>query len=184
MAMNANPLVGTIRINESSGRLPWQGTARGKRPFLNEWRFCACQGVSYVTQARRLRLSKGGSKLQSVRRVSAIGLALLVVSWIALPAVACMLPGQGMTAAEHACCKKMPKMCGSAHMPRSHSCCQKEVQSGGTLIVATSHHFAVTLEGIAALPALYPPSPSLALSSLTQDSPSADSPPGSAVLRI
>jgi len=182
-AMRNNAIVGAIKMDESMGRLSWQATARGRRSLFAGWSFGAGHPINQLLQTR-LRLRNGGPKLQLVRRGSAIAVVLMVVSWVALPALACMLPGRGMTPAEHACCRKMPKMCGSMRMPQSHSCCEKEVQSGSSLVVATSHHFAATLQVIDAVPTLLPPPASLVVSSLTQESPPSDSPPGSAVLRI
>jgi hypothetical protein len=166
-------------MDESMGRLSWQATARGRRSCLEGWGFGVDQPIN-----QHLRLGNGAPTLQIVRRLLAITVTLLVISWVALPALACMLPGRGMTPAEHACCRKMPKMCGPTQMPRSHSCCQKEVQSGGTLIVPAGHHFAATLRVIGPLPALFPPPASAAVSTATQESPPSPSPPGSTVLKI
>ena len=182
MAMRNNAIVGAIKMDESMGRLSRQATARGRRSFLAGWSFDAGHPITQLLHTR-LHLRNCAPKLQIVRRVSAIAVVLLVVSWVALPAVACMLPGPGMTPAEHACCRKMPKMCGSMRMPQSHSCCEKEVQSGSSLVVAASHQFAAPLQVIGGLPTLLPPPSSLVVSSLTQESPP-DSPPGAAVLRI
>jgi hypothetical protein len=64
------------------------------------------------------------SRLDTMRRAFAMGVTFLMLGWAAAPALACLLPGRAMTAEEHACCKQMSKMCGSANMPQSHSCCQ------------------------------------------------------------
>ena len=55
---------------------------------------------------------------------SKIGVFALALMLAALPAVACVLPGAGMTSAERECCKKMAEQCGHAGMAKSHSCCQ------------------------------------------------------------
>ena len=183
MAMMSNAIVSAIKMDGSMGRLPWQATAQGRRFFLGGWSFGTGRPITQLFHTR-LRLRNRAPRLQIVRRVLAIAVVLLVVSWVALPALACMLPGRGMTPAEHACCRKMPKMCGSMRMPQSHSCCEKEVQSGSSLVVATSHHFAATLQVMGGLPTLLPPPASLVVSSLTQESPPSDSRPGAAVLRI
>lgn len=129
-----------------------------------------------------LRLKNGAVRLQMMRRMLAIGVALLAVLWIASPALACLLPGRAMTVAEHACCKKMAKMCGSAHMPHSHSCCKEEGQPSNTSVLLAHHQLAPSLQ----IAALYVPSRSreFALPGVTLDRPPSDSPPDSSVLRI
>lgn len=64
------------------------------------------------------------SRLGIMRRAFAMGVTFLMLGCVSAPALACLLPERAMTAAEHACCKQMSKMCGSANMPQSHSCCQ------------------------------------------------------------
>jgi hypothetical protein len=182
MAMMSNAIVGATRWMSQWAVFPGRQLLGEGGPFLIVGASAPANQIPSLQIGLRLR--NGAPKLQIVRRVSAIAVVLLVVSWVALPALACMLPGRGMTPAEHACCRKMPKMCGSMRMPQSHSCCEKEVQSGSSLVVATSHHFAATLQVIGELPTLLPPPASLVVSSLTQESPPSDSPPGSAVLRI
>lgn len=73
---------------------------------------------------RYLRWRNNMSRLDTMRRAFATGVTFLMLVWVSAPALACLLPERAMTAAEHACCKKMPEMCGSANMPQSHSCCQ------------------------------------------------------------
>ena len=65
-------------------------------------------------------------------------LALTFALWLPLigPAMACVLPGAQMTAAEMACCKQMTAECGNATMPASHGCCHKEVANSGYLKTA------------------------------------------------
>jgi hypothetical protein len=109
--------------------------------------------------------------------------AFLAMFWVASPAVACLLPGHAMTAAEHACCKKMAEMCGTAQMPQSHSCCQKEAQPSDVSVVIAHHQSAFAPHTITES---FAPSPLRELRSLgaTLDRPPSASPPDSSVLRI
>ena len=61
---------------------------------------------------------------QRIGPVKIHAMALIMVLWAVTPGLACLLPGQGMTAAEQECCPKMAAQCGSAMMPSSHTCCQ------------------------------------------------------------
>jgi hypothetical protein len=63
-------------------------------------------------------------KLAMLKLLIKVGVCALALMLAALPVMACVLPGTGMTAAERACCKKMAEQCGHAGMAKSHSCCQ------------------------------------------------------------
>jgi hypothetical protein len=118
-----------------------------------------------------------------MRRTFAIVTVLLAFLWVALPALACLLPGRAMTPAEHACCKQMAKMCGSAHMPQSHSCCQKEVQPGNASILVAHHQFAPALQ-VLTVSFNFFSSRESELRGNALDRPPAYSPPVSSVLKI
>lgn len=70
---------------------------------------------------------------------------VLVLVWMAIPALAC-LPASTMTQVEMECCKKMA---GDCHMgSRSHPCCEKNVnQTSPVATVERSHrlHAVVTV---------------------------------------
>lgn len=181
--MGNTALIRAFQTDTPKGRLSWQATARGRWPFPQGWGFGVQERIERFHQGH-LRLGNGASKLQTMRRPLAIVVVLLAMSWVALPALACLLPGRAMTAAEHACCRQMPQMCGSAHMPQSHPCCQKEIQTGSSLAVATNHQFARTLQVLAAIPALSPSPTCAVFSGAAPGSPPSDSSPGFSVLRI
>jgi hypothetical protein len=65
-----------------------------------------------------------GTRLFTLKLLGKAGVLALALVLAALPVVACVLPGAGMTAAEQDCCKKMAHQCGHAGMAKSHSCCQ------------------------------------------------------------
>jgi hypothetical protein len=118
-----------------------------------------------------------------MRRALAIIVVFLAIVSVASPALACLLPGRVITAAERACCKRMAKMCGSGHMPQSHSCCQKVTQPGNPSIFVAHYQFAPALQVIAAS-STPSTSPKFTLPAPAVDYPPSDSPPGSSVLRI
>jgi len=64
-----------------------------------------------------------------MRTARKLGLCVLTLIVFALPAMACLMPGAAMSAAEHACCKHMAEECGSASMSKSHPCCQRVTTS-------------------------------------------------------
>jgi hypothetical protein len=65
-----------------------------------------------------------------VRLATKAGVSILAMLLAALPVVACARPGAAMTAAEHACCKRMAEKCGRSDMVKSHGCCQTQVPPG------------------------------------------------------
>ena len=65
------------------------------------------------------------SEVRGVRQLAAL-LLLLFIS--GAPAIACMLPGAQMTAAELACCRMMKGDCGHMQMS-SGDCCKKVPQT-------------------------------------------------------
>jgi len=46
-----------------------------------------------------------------------------------MPAMACLVPGARLTAAERDCCKKMAGQCEQSHGTGSHSCCQQSTEA-------------------------------------------------------
>jgi hypothetical protein len=65
-----------------------------------------------------------------VRLATKAGVSILAMLLAALPVMACARPGAAMTAAEHACCKRMAGQCGHSDMAKSHGCCQTQVSPG------------------------------------------------------
>jgi hypothetical protein len=124
MAMKSNPLIHAVNPGESMGRLYWQKTVTGRRPLSSGWNLSIEERAAWSCYQRYLRWRNNMSRLHIMRRAFATGVTFLMLGWAAAPALACLLPERSMTAAEHACCKQMPKMCGAANMPQSHSCCQ------------------------------------------------------------
>ena len=73
---------------------------------------------------------------------------VLILSWTAIPALAC-LPNATMTQAEMACCKKMA---GDCHMGASqHPCCKTKVEQPTPVAIPDRATFQ-TLYVVAALP--------------------------------
>ena len=66
-----------------------------------------------------------------------MSMLVITVLWAATPTVACLVPMHHMTKAEHDCCLKMAKECGSSMMPSSHSCCQGHQRDTAVDPVAT-----------------------------------------------
>ena len=172
-----------LQTDESTGRLSRQRTARGRRPFFESQGFPVLGRLIWLCHEGHLRVETGASTLRMMRRAFAIVMIFLAMFWVASPALACLLPGRAMTAAEQACCKQMAKMCGSPHMPQSHSCCQQVAQPGNTSILVAHYQFAPALQVIATLSTPFT-SPEFTLRGLRSISPPSDSPPGSSVLRI
>lgn len=59
-----------------------------------------------------------------VSKTGALTILAITVLWAATPAIACLVPMHQMTKAEHDCCLKMARECGSSMMSSSHSCCR------------------------------------------------------------
>lgn len=68
--------------------------------------------------------------------------AVVLLVWIATPALRCLVPGEALTAAEQACCKAMGGECGDSGAA-DHPCC-KSVSSPAqpALAVAQANVFA------------------------------------------
>ena len=49
--------------------------------------------------------------------------AVLLLVWMATPALRCLVPGEALTAAEQACCKAMGEECGDSGAT-DHPCCK------------------------------------------------------------
>lgn len=54
-----------------------------------------------------------------------VGVFMLALVLVTVPATACLLPNVTLRAAERECCKQMASQCGHAGMAGSHSCCQQ-----------------------------------------------------------
>jgi hypothetical protein len=122
--MGSKALVRAVNTGESKGRLYGREAAAGRRPLSEGWKLSIKERAAQSCYQRYLRWGNNMSRLDTMRRAFATGVTFLMLGWVSAPALACLLPERAMTAAEHACCKQMSKMCGSANMPQSHSCCQ------------------------------------------------------------
>jgi len=78
----------------------------------------AAEGLPYLTVHSRMVM---------LHRTSQFAVLLLIMSIIAAPVMACLVPGRQMSAEELNCCKKMAHECETSAMPTSHSCCQHPV---------------------------------------------------------
>ena len=173
-----------LQMDESMGHLSRRRIARGRRPFFENQGFPVLGRLIWLCHEGHLRVETGASTLRMMRRAFAIVMIFLAMFWVASPALACLLPGRDMTAAEQACCKQMAKMCGSPHMPQSHSCCQKEAQPENTSILVAHYQFAPALQVIATLSTPFK-SREFALGAAAIDQiPPSNSPPDSFALRI
>ena len=122
-----------------------------------------------------------------MNRASAFAVALIMVLWAVTPALACLLPRQEMTTAEHECCQRMAGQCGSTMMPSSHTCCQhpneRETSVSPVSKYSAPRHFTV-----AVLPqSVFTPINSTSISghSLEFSAPQPEASPGrSSILRI
>jgi hypothetical protein len=124
--------------------------------------------------------------MMRVSKVGALAMTVIAVLWAVTPAIACLVPVQQMTPAEHECCRKMAQQCGSSVMPSSHSCCQGHQRETAVSPVSSyppSRPFALTI--------VLPSSIVLAGSALTSplspvlEAPPPESSPGCrSVLRI
>src|SRR2546423_15411538 len=112
-----------------------------------------------------------------MRAVRIFAVALLVVLWGALPALACLLPQRALTPAEMKCCAQMAGNC-SGKMQISHSCCKPATNQGVATLTAAKQAQSLAL---AAMPApLSQGSLQLALPSVMREQhvhPPPESPP-------
>lgn len=80
----------------------------------------------------------------AMTKAGALTMLLITALWAATPALACLLPADQMTPAEHECCERMAGQCGAAVMPSSHTCCQhprhSEAAVSPSLIYPPSRH--------------------------------------------
>jgi len=171
-----------VKTDMTMGRFSWQGIAAGRRPFLEGCNSHLAR-VSGLCFQGYLRWKSATFRLQIMRRTFAIIVAFLAMFWVTSPALACFLPGHVMTAAEHACCKHMAKMCGAPNMPESHSCCKKEAPPSNTSVMVAHHQSAFAPQIVTEL---FAPSAlrELRVLGATLDRPPSASPPDSTVLRI
>jgi hypothetical protein len=177
--MTNHALIRDVKTDRSMGRLSGQRTARERRPLSATRDLPILQKVIGFCYQGHLRTKSVAFTLQEMRRTLTIVTVFLAMSWVASPALACLLPGRALTAAERACCEQMAKMCGPGHMPQSHSCCQQVAQPVNSIFVA--HYQFASAIAASSTPST---SPEFVLPVPTIHRPPSDSPPGSSVLRI
>lgn len=119
-----------------------------------------------------------------MRRSAAMVFVSVMLLWATAPLLACVLPGQHMTAQERACCKRMAQMCGSANMPQSHSCCKSQPESGNTMVASPDHRPVPVLQAVAVVPIPQAPHVSEVLYEVGHHRPPSDFLPDTTVLRI
>jgi hypothetical protein len=180
--MRNSAQIRVVKKDVTMGPFSWQRTATERRPLPDSW-VSDSGRVSGLRYEACLRLKGAALRLQIMRRMFNIIVAFLAMLWIASPALACLLPARAMTAAEHACCKQMAKMCGFSNMPQSHSCCQKEAQPSNTSVVVAHHQSAFAPQIVTELVAPFTLL-KLRLLGATLDRPPSASPPDSIVLRV
>lgn len=117
------------------------------------------------------------------RSVAAVFVSIMLL-WVTAPLLACVLPGQRMTAQEHACCKRMAQMCGSSTMPQSHSCCKVEPASGNAMAAGIDHKPVQVLQAVAIISGPATPQVSEVLYEVGHHRPPNEFLPDSTVLRI
>jgi hypothetical protein len=61
-----------------------------------------------------------------VKRIGKLAALLLAVALLSSPLMACLQPGNALTAEERECCRQMAGKCGDALSP--HSCCKSTVR--------------------------------------------------------
>src|SRR5205814_8637314 len=75
--------------------------------------------------------------------------AILLVLWGALPALACLLPQRALSPAEMKCCAQMAGNCGGK-MQTSHSCCKPVANQGVAVLTAASQAQSLALAAVTA----------------------------------
>ena len=76
----------------------------------------------------------------NVRLAAKVGVSILGLILAAVPVMACTIPGNAMTKAEHDCCKKMAEQCGRSGMAKSHGCCQTQASPNDFNILKASSY--------------------------------------------
>ncbi|HEX7284951.1 MAG TPA: hypothetical protein VF532_02150 [Candidatus Angelobacter sp.] len=112
--------------------------------------------------------------------------ALVAMTILAPPLLACAPPGVQMSEEEMACCRHMAEQCGGSNMPDSHSCCNKSatIQSSSFQIKQRySSSLEVVAHGTLAVP---PQATALPVATIEKDILAfPESPPGhNTILRI
>lgn len=64
----------------------------------------------------------------------------VILVMLSAPVIACVLPGQEMSAAEQDCCLHMIDECGNSQMTDAHTCCTKIPQVVATSLTTTSKY--------------------------------------------
>src|SRR5205814_8662622 len=75
--------------------------------------------------------------------------AILLVLWGALPALACLLPQRALTPSEMKCCAHMAGNCGGK-MQTSHSCCKPVANQGVAALTAARQAQSLALAALTA----------------------------------
>jgi len=110
---------------------------------------------------------------------------LLLLLWMASPALRCLVPGEVLTAQEQACCKSMGGQCGDA--PASdHPCCKRVTSSAQPAMVSVQFSTHPTFAVVPALAMSIPPAieREFAGNRLIDPSPPSQDPHFSPILRI
>jgi hypothetical protein len=96
-----------------------------------------------------------------LRNAGKFAAILLLLTLVGSPAMACMLSSAALTPAEHECCRRMARQCGSMRMPAS-PCCRTEVRPSHAYLKTAAAM--VSHDAVAIAPAeIVVPSSSLAL---------------------
>jgi len=67
----------------------------------------------------------------------------LALLWAIAPQLACFMPGEVLTEAEHECCKEMLEACGGMNM--THDCCQPVIRSDVGIVAKSIRNVAPQL---------------------------------------
>ena len=73
----------------------------------------------------------------AMRVARILTVAILLVLWGVLPALACLLPQRALTPSEMKCCAHMAGNCGGK-MQLSHSCCKPVANQGVAVLTAAN----------------------------------------------
>src|SRR5215469_3797135 len=68
--------------------------------------------------------------------------SVLLVVWMAAPALRCLVPDQVLTPEERACCKAMAGHCGESS-GSEHPCCKRTMSKAQPALATASTHIAV-----------------------------------------
>jgi hypothetical protein len=112
----------------------------------------------------------------------------MVVSVLASPLLACMVPDRLLTAEERECCKEMADQCGQVQMSASHSCCKETVREIDSYLInsrfVVSHSQALWAPHFTSVDSMLPGHSESTESLLHAHAPPASPPENISVLRI